>query len=128
VELPAGDGGEGTVSYTVCYAVASNGNNKEAAARLVNFLTGAEGMQAWTDLGLAMPTRTSLREHWLGEFADLEPFLNGADYAVPWQFPAGFQEVMDQINADMQQAFAGTVSVDQVLENAQTVGTEVLNR
>lgn len=128
IELPAGDGGKGTVSYTVCYAVASNGRNKEAATRLVNALTGAEGMQAWTDLGLAMPTRASLRDHWLGEFPDLEPFLNGADYAVPWQFPAGFQEVMDQINADLQQAFAGTASVDQVLSNAQSVGTEVLGR
>jgi len=128
IELPAGDGGEGTVSYTVCYAIASNGSNKEASIRLLNFLTSTEGMQAWTDLGLAMPTRASLRDHWLGEFPHLEPFLNGADSAVPWQFPAGFQEVLDQINADMQQAFAGTVSVDQVLQNAQEVGTEVLSR
>lgn len=128
VELPAGDGGEGTVSYTVCYAVASNGKNKEAAARLVNYLTGDEGMQAWTDLGLAMPTRAGLRDHWLGQFPELEPFLNGADYAVPWQFPAGFQEVLDQVNADMQQAFAGTTTVDQVLSNAQDVGNEVLSR
>lgn len=127
-ELPSGPGGEGTASFTVCYAVASNGANKEASTRLVNYLTGAEGMQAWTDLGLAMPTRASLRDHWLEQFPDLEPFLNGADYAVPWQFPAGFADALDEFNSGIQQAFAGSMSVDQVLENTQTVGNEVLSR
>lgn len=128
VEMPAGPGGKATLSYTVCYAVAASGQNKEAAYRLANYLTGAEGMKAWTDLGLAMPTRASLRDGWLANFAELEPFLAGAEYAKPWQFPAGFQEVMDSVNAGLQQAFAGNMTTDQVLEDAAAVGNEVLAR
>ena len=101
---------------------------QEAAFELVNYLTGPEGMKEWTDLGLAMPTRESLRAGWLEQYPDLEPFLDGADYAYPWQFRPGFQDVLDTINDGLQQAFAGTALPEDVLENAQEVGEEVLNR
>ena len=89
---------------------------------------GAEGMKAWTDLGLAMPTRQSLRDQWLEQFPDLQPFLDGAEHARAWQFVTGFQDVLDTVNNGLQQAFAGTMTSEQVLEQAQEVGTEVLNR
>lgn len=127
-QLPAGPGGQATMSFTVCYGIPANAANREASIRLINYLTGPEGMEAWTNLGLAMPTRESLRAGWLEQFPELEPFLNGADYAYPWQFRPGFQDVLDTINAGLQQAFTGTTTVDQVLEEAQQVGTEVLNR
>jgi multiple sugar transport system substrate-binding protein len=129
-ELPAGPGGQATMAFTVCYGVPTGipAERQEAAFELVNFLTGPEGMQAWTDLGLAMPTRESLRDHWLEQYPDLEPFLNGADYARAWQFVPGFQDVLDTINNGLQQAFAGTMTPEQVLQEAEEVGNEVLNR
>jgi multiple sugar transport system substrate-binding protein len=128
VPLPAGPGGEATLSYTVCYAVAANAQNPEGALRLVNFLTGPEGMKAWTDLGLAMPTRQSLREDWVAQFPELQPFLDSAEFAHPWQFTAGFQEVFDTFNAGLQQAFAGVMLPEQILEETEAVGNEVLSR
>jgi multiple sugar transport system substrate-binding protein len=125
---PAGPGGDATMAFTVCYAVAEGGDNKEAAVRLVNFLTGPEGMQQWTDLGLAMPTRASLRDHWLEQFPNLEPFLGGAEFAHPWQFRPGFQDVLDTINNGIQQAFEGSTLPENVLEEAEQVGAEVLGR
>ncbi len=129
-QLPAGPGGEGTMAFTVCYAVPAglDAAQQAAAFELVNFLTGPEGMKQWTDLGLAMPTRQSLREGWLAQFPDLEPFLDGAEFAYPWQFRPGFQDVLDTINDGLQQAFAGTALVEDVLQNAQEVGEEVLAR
>ncbi len=127
-ELPAGPAGDATMSFTVCYGVPANAANHDASVRLVNFLTGPEGMKAWTDLGLAMPTRASLRDGWLEKFPDLEPFLNGAEYSYPWQFRPGFQDVLDTVNSGLQEAFTGLATTDQVLQNAQEVGTEVLNR
>ncbi len=127
-ELPAGPAGKATMAFTVCYAVPANGKNNEAAIKLVNFLTGPEGMQEWTDLGLAMPTRRSLRDHWLEKFPELEPFLNGAEYAHPWQFRPGFQDVLDTINDGLQQAMAGTMLPEDVLVQAEEVGNEVLSR
>lgn len=129
-QLPAGPGGEATMAFTVCYAVPAgiDAARQEAAFELVNYLTGPEGMKEWTDLGLAMPTRESLREGWLEQYPDLQPFLDGADNAYPWQFRPGFQDVLDTINDGLQQAFAGTALPEDVLENAQEVGEEVLSR
>jgi multiple sugar transport system substrate-binding protein len=127
-ELPAGPGGDATMAFTVCYGVAASAPNPEASIRLVNWLTGPEGMEQWAGLGLAMPTRASLSDGWLAQYPDLEPFLAGADYSHPWQFRPGFQDVMDTINAGLQQAFAGTYTADQVLEEAQEVGNEVLGQ
>jgi len=127
-ELLAGPAGDATMSFTVCYGVPANAAHHDASVRLVNFLTGPEGMKAWTDLGLAMPTRASLRDGWLEKFPDLEPFLNGAEYSYPWQFRPGFQDVLDTVNSGLQEAFTGLATTDQVLQNAQEVGTEVLNR
>lgn len=129
-QLPAGPGGEATMAFTVCYAVPAglDAAQQEAAFELVNFLTGPEGMKQWTDLGLAMPTRESLRDGWLSQFPELQPFLDGAEHANPWQFRPGFQDVLDTINDGLQQAFTGTALPGAVLENAQEVGEEVLAR
>ncbi|MDT8305106.1 MAG: ABC transporter substrate-binding protein [Anaerolineae bacterium] len=129
VQLPAGEQ-EATMAFTVCYAVAADipDDRKEAAFEVVNYLTGSEGMKAWTDLGLAMPTRQSLRDQWLEQFPDLQPFLDGAEHAYPWQFIPGFQDVLDTVNNGLQEAFVGSMLPDQVLEQAQEVGEEVLNR
>lgn len=126
-ELPAGPAGDATMAFTVCYGVPAAAANPEASIRLVNFLTGPEGMAQWTGLGLAMPTRQSLSEDWLAQYPDLEPFLAGAEYAHPWQFRPGFQDVLDTLNSGLQEAFTGVATADQVLGNAQEVGTEVLS-
>jgi multiple sugar transport system substrate-binding protein len=125
-ELPAGPAGDATMAFTVCYGVAADAPNPEASIRLANWLTGAEGMAQWTGLGLAMPTRQSLSEDWLAQFPDLEPFLAGAAYAHPWQFRPGFQDVLDTINAGLQNAFIGGATADAVLGEAQEVGNDVL--
>jgi multiple sugar transport system substrate-binding protein len=125
-ELPAGPAGQATMSFTVCYGVPANAAHPEESIRLANWLTGPEGMAQWAGLGLAMPTRASLRDGWLEQYPDLEPFLTGADYARPWQFRPGFQDVLDTLNSGMQQAFTGAYTAQQVLDEAQMVGTEVL--
>jgi multiple sugar transport system substrate-binding protein len=125
-ELPQGPGGQATMSFTVCYAAPASGAHLEQSWDLINYLTGAEGMAAWTGLGLAMPTRQSLQEPWVGQYPEQEAFLNGANYSRPWQFVAGFQAVMDTLNAGLQQAFAGTMTTDQVLQQAEEVGNQVL--
>ena len=127
-ELPAGPAGKATMAFTVCYGVPADGKDTAASFDVVNYLTGPEGMKAWTDLGLAMPTRQSLRADWLALYPDLEPFLNGAEYAYKWQFRPGFQDVLDTINDGLQQAMAGTMLPEDVLINAEEIGNEVLSR
>jgi multiple sugar transport system substrate-binding protein len=125
-ELPAGPGGQATMAFTVCYGVAAEAAHPDESVALANWLTGAEGMAQWTNLGLAMPTRASLSDAWLEQFPDLEPFLAGAEYARPWQFRPGFSDVMNAFNSGLQQAFTGVYTSDQVLSDTQEAGTEVL--
>ena len=40
----------------------------------------------------------------------------------------GFQDVLDAFNAGLQDAFAGNQTAENVLENAQDVGSQVLNK
>lgn len=128
VELPAGPSGKATMAFTVCYGVAAKSSNVEAATKFVNYLTGAEGMKAWTDLGLAMPTRASLAEGWLATFPELKPFLDGAEYARKWQFVPGFNAVLDKVNEQLQLVMGGSQTVDAALAEIEMVGNEVLSK
>ncbi len=128
VELPAGPKGKATMAFTVCYAMPASGKNSDAALKLVSYLTGADGMQAWTDLGLAMPTRKSLQDHWLQKFPDLKPFLTGADYAHKWQFVPGFQAVLDKTNNDLLAVMTGQMTAEDALKEIESIGNEVLSK
>jgi multiple sugar transport system substrate-binding protein len=126
-ELPAGPAGKATMAFTVCYAAPASGKNVAASWDLINYLAGTDGMKAWTDLGLAMPTRQSLSEGWAAQYPDSQPFISGAAYAYPWQFVTGFQAVLDTMNSGLQQVFAGLATPEQVLAEAEQVGNQVLS-
>ncbi len=126
-ELPAGPKGKATMAFTVCYAAPASGKHLAESWDFINYIAGPEGMKAWTDLGLAMPTRQSLSAGWAEQYPDSQPFIAGAEYAYPWQFVTGFQAVLDTMNSGIQQAFAGLATTDQVLQEAETVGNQVLS-
>jgi multiple sugar transport system substrate-binding protein len=128
VELPAGPKGKATMAFTVCYAMPASGKNTDSALKLVNYLTGPDGMKAWTDLGLAMPTRQSLRDGWLQKFPNLKPFLDGAAYAHKWQFVPGFQAVLDKTNNNILSVFSGNMTAEDALKDVESVGNEVLTK
>ena len=94
--------------------------------KMINYLTGNEGMAAWTGLGLAMPTRTDLQAPWVEQYPEQKPFMDGATYSYPWQFVSGFQAVLDTMNSGLQQVFAGMATPEQVLAEAEQVGNSVL--
>lgn len=127
-ELPAGPAGKATMAFTVCYGVPKNAAHPEASWTLVNSLTDEAGMKKWTDLGLAMPTRKSLREGWVKEFPELTVFLDGADYSHPWQFAPGFTVVTDAINKGIQEIAAGQATSESVLKTVQSAGEDVLGQ
>ena len=77
-------------------------------------------MKAWTDLGLAMPSRTALADGWLQAFPDLEPFLKSGEYAHGWQLGPGGQAFYNDSTAEMQALFAGTQDVATTLQRLQS--------
>ena len=102
--------------------------NADASWTLVNYLTGKQGMKEWTDLGLAMPTRKSLTADWVAKFPENKAFAAGAEYAKPWQFTSGFQDVLDNINNNMKDVMQGRKTSDQALKEADQVINQTLSK
>ena len=111
--------------FTVCYGVAAESPNAEAAWQVVDYLTGAEGAAAYTAEFNTMPARQSLRDG-LAEHPDLEPFVNGAEYAHGWGFRPGFGDVITEFNTQFEQLIAGDTDVDGLIESVTEAGNSVL--
>jgi multiple sugar transport system substrate-binding protein len=126
VEMPEGPAGRATYAFTVCYGVAAESANQEAAWEAIDFLTGPEGAAAWTEAFNVMPARESLREGWLADHPDLEPFLNGAEYATGWQFAPGFVDVTNEFNSQFEQLITGDTDVDGLIQSVTEAGESVL--
>ncbi len=138
VELPIGPVDRATMAFTVCYGVGEDNAYLEESWELVNFLTGETGQLATTEVSFGpMPTRDSAAEAyvdvWLPrsegrgfEAGDVEAFIAGAEYSYPWQLPIGFGVYVDAFNAALQRAFAGEITPEEVLEEAESAAMEVM--
>ena len=66
-EVPTINGKSGTMAFTVAYVMNRKTKHKQAAWKLIEYLTGKVGMKAWATQGLALPSpsisagRTGLR-------------------------------------------------------------------
>lgn len=126
-ELPAGDAGKATMAFTVCYGVAADNENMDASWQLVNFLTGEEGQSRAAEVSFGpMPTRVSSADDYLATWgprseglafdpADLDAFIVGADYSYRWQFPVGWQPVINAFNDNIQRLAAGDITTDDLI-------------
>ena len=56
-EMPAGPGGKATLGFTVSYSMGVDSKNKDASWVLISYLTGPDGMNTWTEGGVANPSR-----------------------------------------------------------------------
>lgn len=92
-----------TLAFTVGYVIPKQSDKKEAAWKLLSYLTGKEGMRKWTNLGLALPSRHSVMESFKYQDDPLrQALIAGIDHAHPWQFVPGFGPVLDTINSELQ--------------------------
>jgi len=119
-EMPAGPAGKATLAFTVSFSIFSDTKVADAAWDVTNYLTGPEGMEKWTSLGLAMPARPALSDAWLKKFPEREPFLKSGEYAKPWQLGPGGQAFFNDAQAELQNLFAGGQDVKTTLQNLAT--------
>jgi multiple sugar transport system substrate-binding protein len=137
VELPAGTAGKATMAFTVCYGVGAENEHLDESWQLVNFLTGEDGQKRAAEVSFGpMPTRPSAAETYLETWvartteskfdpADVNAFIAGADYSHRWQLPPGWQPFVDGFNGALQQAFAGDMTTDDVIAEANLAAEEV---
>ncbi|MBE3591563.1 MAG: ABC transporter substrate-binding protein [Thermoanaerobacter sp.] len=118
-ELPAGKQ-KSTMAFTVAYVMNKNSQHKDEAFKLIEFLTGKEGQQFVVDSGLALPSRKSMQEGFKEKYPDRAAFVDGASYAVPWQFGLYGTKVVDAANKACEALIMKQISsAQQALDNAQ---------
>lgn len=119
-EVPTVNGKKGTMAYTVAYVMNKKTKHKEAAWKLIAYLTNQEGMKAWAKEGLALPARKSVLEE-LGyvDKALYVPFVKGADYATIWQAGETLPTILTHFNNQFISALIGEQSLRQAMKKAQ---------
>ena len=112
-EMPVGSIGEPvTLSYTAAYGIAADAANPDQAWATMQWLTGPEGMEAWTSGGIAVPSRTDVPVP-----EGFETIVAGAEYSRPGSgFMTGYNDVQTAFgNAMTVEIQNGTYSADAVV-------------
>ena len=80
----------GNLGFTVSWSMGRASTKKNAAWRLLRFLSGANGQRVWSRTSGYLPSRSDVRPP-----AGRANFVKEAAYSRPWQFIKGFQRVND---------------------------------
>ena len=119
-EVPTINGRKGTMAFTVAYVMNRKAKHKEAAWKLIAYLTGAEGMKAWAKQGLALPTRRSVLAKLGYDHNPLyAPFVKGTAYATIWQAGENLPTIRMNFNNQFISALLGQQSLPQAMKKAQ---------
>jgi len=128
-EVPTINGEQGTMAYTVAYVMNKDSEKKDASWKLIEFLTGKEGMEIWTSKGFALPTRKSVAEN-LGWDQDEKraAIVAGAPYATVWQQGTNLPIITQNFNNQFVSAFIGQRPLDEALKEAEQIANDEINR
>lgn len=127
-EVPTVNNKKGTMAYTVAYVMNKKAHHKELAWQLISYLTGKDGMKAWANEGLVLPTRKSvLAELGYDQNPLYSPFIVGATYATIWQSGENLPTIFTNFNNQFISALLGEESLLVALKTAQkTANKEIL--
>ena len=116
--LPEGPGGQGTLTFTNCWGIAADSENKEAAKAFVEYMTSADQQMEFASAFGVMPSVQSAADSYRTEFPDDAAFIDAADYAVAVPNNEGVSDVVADLNAQLQGLTSGDPAT--ILKSAQT--------
>jgi multiple sugar transport system substrate-binding protein len=120
-EMPQG-AEQATLAFTVSYSIGADSENPDAGWALTSYLTGPEGMETWTSLGLALPSRQDVPTP-----EGRDALIAGAEYARPWSFTPGFADVNTAFNNAFTAAVEGSGSVDDIISATVSAAEGTVN-
>lgn len=124
-EVPTVHDKKGTMAYTVAYVMNQQSKHKSEAWELISYLTGKEGMKAWTSQGSVFPTRKSVTTALKYDKNPLySPFIAGAGYATVWQVDKNLPTIANNFNNQFISALLG----EQTLANAMNKAQQIANK
>lgn len=122
VEIPEINDVQSTMAYTVSYSMNNQSEVKEEAWKLIEFLTGKEGMEIWTSSGLALPSRASVADAMDYENPEIYgPFIEGASYATVWADDTNLPIINSNFENQFSSAFLGDQTLLEAMEEAERV-------
>ncbi len=113
-EMPTGSSGEKvTLSYTVSYSLAADAENPDGGWELLKYLVSPEGMEVWTEGGVALPSRDDVP---VPEGKDV--LAQGSEYARPGSgFMPGYVDVQKAFqDAATAEIAGGSFAADPVIQ------------
>jgi ABC-type glycerol-3-phosphate transport system substrate-binding protein len=113
----------GNLSFTVSYSMSKFSPNKAAGWKLLRFLTGRTGQAVWSKNSGFLPSRNDVKAP-----PGRANFVKEAPAARPWQFIKGFDRVNDLAGKELEKAFNGDQSVQQMLRNIDQATEEAIAR
>jgi multiple sugar transport system substrate-binding protein len=114
-ELPRGPAGRSNFLFTVAYVIPRSSKHPDAAWKLIEFLT-SEQVQA--RITFALPSRRAVSEGYVEQHPEYRPILEGAAYAVPFEFGPKGDRVRDRLGAMVQEVFLGAKDPASALRDA----------
>jgi multiple sugar transport system substrate-binding protein len=118
-EMPAGSAGKATISYTAAYGINPDSDSKDAAWVVMQYLTGPDGMQIWTEGGIAVPSRSDVPVP-----EGFEVIVAGGAYAKPG---SGFMPEYggaDSVQTTFQDAFVVEITEETYGADAVVAATK----
>ena len=115
-EIPAGSAGKTTITYTAAYGIGVDSEVKDAAWVVLQYLTGPEGMQQWTEGGISIPSRSDVPVP-----EGFEVIVDGADYAKPG---SGFMPGYNDVQKAFQDAFVAEITNETYSADAVVTATK----
>jgi multiple sugar transport system substrate-binding protein len=124
-EIPLINNRKSTMAYTVAYVMNKQAKHKDAAWKLIEYLTGKEGMKTWAKGGAVLPSRKSvLLDLGYTNNSLYLPFIKGATYATIWKAGINLPTIRIHFNNQFLSAFLGNKSVREALKKAQKDANE----
>lgn len=109
-----------TLAFATAFVISKEAPFPEEAWKLLSYMTGKEGMKAWTKSGIALPTRKSVAEE--NKFYDhpvYGTFMKSVEFSHLYQVDY-MERWSDEMSATMQAMFYRDVSVKESLQKLQT--------
>ncbi|PSB18741.1 ABC transporter substrate-binding protein [Phormidesmis priestleyi ULC007] len=119
-EVPTINGRKGTMAYTVAYVMNRKSTHKEAAWKLIEYLTSEAVMKTSGNQGFALPSRRSVLAELQSDRTSLyAPLIAGAKYATTWQAGETLPTILTNFDNQFVSALIGQQSLKDAMQKAQ---------
>ncbi len=119
-EVPTINGKKGTMAYTVAYVMNRKSAHKEAAWKLIEYLTSEAAMRTSGNQGFALPSRRSVLAGLSSDRNSLyAPLIAGASYATIWQAGETLPTILTNFDNQFVSALIGQQSLKDAMQKAQ---------